>query len=72
MGTRASVFVGVPSGVAVLLRAIGIGAALCALRGQFRRWFFVCLLIVGIAGGTSSLHHAQSPQLGAYQGAAKI
>ena len=72
VGTRASVFVGVPSGVAVLLRAIGIGAALCALRGQFRRWFFVCLLIVGIAGGTSSLHHAQSPQLGAYQGAAKI
>ena len=72
VGTRASVFAVVPSGVAVLLRVIAVGAAMCALYGRFRRWLFICLLIVGIAGGASSLHRVQTPQIGAYQGAAKI
>jgi competence protein ComEC len=71
-GTRASAFVVVPSSIGVLLRAVAVGAAICSLRSRFRRWFFVCLLIVGVAGGANSLHHVQTPQIGVYQGAAKI
>ena len=72
LGTRASVFVGVPSSVGVLLRVVAVGAASCALHSRFRRWCFVCLLIVGIAGGAHSLNRVQTPRIGAYQGAVKI
>jgi competence protein ComEC len=72
VGTRASVFVGIPSGVAVLLRVIAVGAAMCALHGRFRRLTWGCLLVVGLAGGSGALQHVQTPRLGVYQGAAKV
>ena len=72
VGTRASVFVGIPSSIAVLLRVVGVGAAVCLLPSRFRRWSWGCLLIVGVAGGSGAVHQVQTPRLGAYQGAVKI
>jgi competence protein ComEC len=72
VGTRASVFVGIPSSIAVLLRVVGVGAAACLLPSRFRRWSWGCLLIVGVAGGSGAVHQVQTPRLGAYQGAVKI
>lgn len=71
-GTRASAFIGIPIGLSVLLRVVGVCTTLLLMPSKFRRWSWGCLLVVGLAGGSSALHQVQTPRLGEYQGVAKI